>query len=468
MRLRQPSAVYNPLHEIQRNQDIEQADAENHKRNRDVEIGPARLILTDDNGIRYEVYVDTNGNLQADPIGDAIVVDLTRDAFGRARISNPQTLFDSKQLFDDAPLFFDDSETSGSGTSSSHSTDKAATTMGVAATTAGTRVRQTFQRFNYQPGKGQLVLVTGNLEATGGGTGIQTKMGYFDDQNGFFLMNDEGTPTFVKRSYITGSAVDTEVAQSSWNGDKLDGTGASGKTIDLSKSQIMWTAFEWLGVGSAFVGVVIDGAFILCHTFNHANEIASTYMSTPNLPIRYEISNDGTGVASTMEHICSTVISEGGIQENGSLRYKSTEGTHVNADTANAIYAIVGLRLKSTHTDAVVNLQNVTSIVQTSDDYEWMLIFNPTVAGTFTYSDETNSSCQTATGATANTVTGGTIIDGGFVKAGNQGASVSSSVSNALRLGSSIAGTVDEVVLCVRPLATNADVEGSITWRELA
>jgi hypothetical protein len=125
-----------------------------------------------------------------------------------------------------------------------------------------------------------------------------------------------------------------------------------------------------------------------------------------------------------MEHICSTVISEGGAQNIGVIRYKSTEGTHVDANTANTVYAVVGLRLKTTHADEVVNVESLSMINAQADDFEWLLLFNPTVAGTFTYSNETNSSCQTAIGATANTVTGGTPIDGGMGKAGSNAGSI--------------------------------------------
>jgi len=75
------------------------------------------------------------------------------DAFGRLRVSSPHTLIDSKQIFDNQPLYWDDSGVSGTGTTSTHSTLTAMTTMGVSLNTAGKRVRQTFQRFNYQPGK---------------------------------------------------------------------------------------------------------------------------------------------------------------------------------------------------------------------------------------------------------------------------------------------------------------------------
>lgn len=389
------------------------------------------------------------------------------DAFGRQRVAAPYTLFDSKQLHDNAPLYFDDQEVSGSGTTSTHSTDRASTTIAVAATTAGKRVRQTFQRFNYQPGKSQLVLCTGVLDLSGGGSGIFAAMGYFDDADGIFVESDNGTVGMTVRSSVTGSAVDNTVTQANWNGDKLDGTGASGHTLDASTAQIWWCDIEWLGVGSVRTGFVINGQFIVCHTFHHSNSINSVYMSTPNLPIRYEIENDGTGAASELEHICSSVMSEGGVQANGSLRYKSTEGTYVDANTANTLYAIVGLRLKTTHLDEQIELVSMSMMNTSSQDFEWSVLFNPTVAGTFTYSDETNSACQTAVGATANTVTGGTPIGGGMVKSGNQAGAAREALENALRLGSAIDGTRDQVVLCCRPLAGNADIEGSLNWREL-
>jgi len=146
----------------------------------------------------------------------------TGDAFGRLRVSSPTTLFDSKQLFDAQPLLWDDQETSGSGTGSTHSTNTVSTTMTVGATTAGVRVRQTFQSFNYQPGKSQLILLTGVMNKTGGGTGINRRIGMFNAKNGLFFEDAEGTLNVVRRTYVTGSAVDNKVAQSAWNLDKLD------------------------------------------------------------------------------------------------------------------------------------------------------------------------------------------------------------------------------------------------------
>lgn len=393
------------------------------------------------------------------------------DAFGRLRVSNPVTLFDSKQIFDNQPLFWDDQEVSGSGTTSVHSATQAKSTIGVAATTAGVRTRQTFMRFNYQPGKSQLVFMTFLLDASGGGSNITRRVGLFDDDNGIFLEDAAGTYRLALRRI----GVTSYENQTAWNIDKMDGTGPSGVTIDFTKVQILVIDFEWLGVGRVRWGFVIDGNIYYVHGYGPANTDTSVYIATPNLPLRYEITNIGSGAASTMDAICSTVISEGGSNDLGVLRYKSTEGTDVATSVENTIYAVLGLKLKAGYVGATINIINTALQIHTaSSELEWMLLLNPTVAGAFTYANETNSAIMTATGATANTVTGGVSISGGFIESGGVSAgsngSISAGIENALRLGAAIDGTVDELVLCVRPIAgsSTVDVEGSITWRELS
>lgn len=389
------------------------------------------------------------------------------DAFGRMRVSSPETIFDSKQLYDSGigDLFWDDQETSGSGTSSSWDANTAATTLAVSSTTAGVRVRQTKMRFNYQPGKSHMIILTGVLGPSVGN--IRKRWGYFDENNGvFFEVNTSSTLRVVRRTYTSGSPVDTAVAQSSWNLDTLDGTGPSGVTLDLSKGNIFFIDLEWLGMGRVRMGVVIDGLIIYCHQFLNGNALTSVYMSTPNLPIRWEIENNGSGVASNIKTVCSTVISEGGQTKSGMLRYRSTGGTHVDADAANSVYALVGVKLKSSCLSATVDFVNASVQVATADDVEWALVLNPTVTGSFTYADLTASVVQTARGATANTCTGGITLSGGFVSSGNAGASASANLETAIRLGSLIDGTADQVVLVVRPLSASADVEGALTWRE--
>ena len=394
------------------------------------------------------------------------------DAFYRLRVSNPQTLFDSKNIFNDGgiadteenlPLFYDNAQISGAGTTTTYEVNKAQQNLLVAANTAGRRVRQTKMRFNYQPGKSQMIMMTFNLN--GGHSGIKKKEGIFDDQNGIFLELNGTESYVVQRSYVTGTAVDEKVGQRYWNIDKLNGSGDSKIRLDFTKTQIMIIDYEWLGVGRVRIGFVIDGEIFYAHQFLNANNKQFVYMSTPNLPLRSEIENDGTGQADSISQICSSVMSEGGSEDLGVIRYTSTNGTHIDANTANIIYAVVGIRLKSGYIGASIKLLTVSMLTETSDSYEWMLLLNPTVAGTFTYGAESQSALETARGATANTITNGYKLAGGW--ASQQNRSISKELDTALLLGSKIDGTVDTIVLCVRPLSANADIQGSITWREI-
>lgn len=403
------------------------------------------------------------------------------DAFGRLRVTNPITLFDSKNIFDDGgiasnaenmPLYFDNQQTSGSGTSTTYYPNEASQELAVSNLTAGTRVRQTKMRFNYQPGKSHLILKSFNLD--GKVAGITKREGYFDTNNGIFLEASGTAMRIVRRTYATGSPVDNVVEQADWNIDPMDGTGASGITIDWTDTQILVIDLEWLGVGRVRVGFNIDGKIFYAHHLNNANSLAVPYMSMPNLPLRSEITNDGTGAAATLTQICATVISEGGSTELGSTRYVSTAGTHLDANVDNTVYGLIGLRLKSAYIGADIHLLIASIQLQTaSSAVEWIIIRNPTVAGTPTWNDVSNSAIQYALGATANTITGGTQVSGGYSETGAPSTGRSNSatlgIDEALRLGSLIDGTVETVWLCVRPIggSTNVDAEGSITWREV-
>lgn len=392
------------------------------------------------------------------------------DAFGRQRISQPETIFDSKQLYDNQPLFWDDQEVSGGSTTSSHSVNTASTTIGVADGVAGKRVRQTFMRFNYQPGKSQLILCTGVLDKSGGGTGITQSFGYFDDQNGIFVRNNEGTVQIVKRSYTSGSAVDTAVDQSDWNIDRLDGSfnnaddhkhNPSKLTLDVTKAQIFFVDIEWLGVGTVRCGFVIDGVIHYVHAFHHSNRISSVYMSTPNLPLRYEIENDGNGGAATLEHICGSVISEGGAQKNGILRHKDSGTLSVSSG---AEVVMMAARLKSTHLGLSINIENISFLVKgNAKDGHWELRLGGTPSAALTFNGLTNTGVDVAIGNGSITHSGGTELDGGFVSSVQ---AAQFNTPNAARPGSAIDGTAQVLYLVFVPDG-NTDVEASVTWREL-
>lgn len=402
------------------------------------------------------------------------------DAFGRLRVSNPTTLFDTKMIHgNNEPLFWDEQLISGTMATTTPTHNKPYIDFTSTDVTAGRRVRQTRRRFNYQPGKSQLILMTGVLElASGVTTGCKRKLGIFDDDNGAFFMSDAGTVKIVTRTKDSGSAVDTEVSQTSWNIDTMDGdddvANPSGLNIDWSKAQIFVIDYQWLSVGRVRFGLEHDGRIWYVHEVDQANSATIPWASTPNLPLRYEIETTTSSGVCSMRCICCSVQSEGGTEDIGKVLRASTAGTHVDCNTEDTVYALIGIRLGATHPHTAVKLLAAEVQAHTaSEKLEWMLLFNPTVDGAFTYSAITNSSIEYATGATANTVSAlGTQIGGGYIESGGGGGAGGSSgkaIDNAITLGSLIDGTADEIVLAVRPIGgtSNADVEGALLWREL-
>lgn len=238
------------------------------------------------------------------------------DAFGRLRTSEPFTLGDYKHLYSIDPDFVDVKV--GTGATIVFDVNQAAAILQSGISTNGYIIHQTKRYHHYMPGKSQLIFSTFNFGAAQ--QNVYKRTGYFDDRNGiFFEQAPDGTLSFVIRSYVTGIASDRRVTQSEWNIDRLTGQDPSGFTLDITKTQLFFTDFEWLGVGRVRCGFAINGKNVVCHEFYNANHIPTVYMSNPNLPIRCEIRNTGTqvGAGGSFIQICSTVMSEGGYTEAG-------------------------------------------------------------------------------------------------------------------------------------------------------
>jgi len=430
----------------------------------DAELVKAVLTAKKDDGEYINIGATNNENLRVSvqEYGDTPAI----DAFDRLRISEPFTIFDSKQLHDKQPLFWDE-ETGGSATST-HSSIDANVAMTVTASASDYVIRQTKQRFNYQPGKSQLIFFTFQSPQV---SGVDSRMGLFSGtgtnnltpNNGIFF---ECNGTLSWNVAKNGSIAET-ATQSNWNVDPLDGTGASGITLDMTATQIGVIDFEWLGVGRVRVGFVIDGLIYYCHYFNHSNDntFTSVYMSSPNLPLRYSIETDGTN-GSTLDHICSSVISEGGIEKTGILRSVDTGNTYLTSLNTGNSYALIGIRLKAAYNDVTIIPEGLSIFLGTNDAFKWQLQLNPTIAGTFTYNDLANSAVQYATGGSTNTIT----TDGIVISSGGGSTSTRQSDSDlqtALRIGQTIGGVMDELVLVIRPFSTNLSAWAGLNFREL-
>lgn len=297
---------------------------------------------------------------------------------------------------------------------------------------------------------------------------VRQRIGFFNDNNGIYLEHDGTTAYLVKRSYSTGSLVETRVPQSEWSEDKFDGTGLSKTTLDFSKSQIFWINIEWLGVGSVATGFVIDGKIYPAHSFHHANSITSTYMGTATLPLRYEIENTGAAAsATTLRHICNTVISEGGHTPRVATRSASTALTGVNLSNTQFL-PVIAVRLKSTRNGAVVVPAAVDLFGLQATPYIYKVINDVTVTGGTWQTTSTESHVEYNVTATAFSGTGREYMQGVFT--GGTGSSpvrvMFKDFDSSYQLRTKIDGTNEIFLIAVQATTNNDDCIGSIIWEE--
>lgn len=395
--------------------------------------------------------------------------DVAKDAFGRLRTSDPFTLFDSSHRYTDNGQWV---ESTTAGGSSSMNSDEGLIDMTVTTASGAQVLRETKRVFNYQPGKSLLSILSFNFNEAK--ANLKQRIGYYGESNGFYLeLDGTSEPVFVKRSAVTGSVVNTEISQSNWNVDPLDGNGPSGITLDLSKVQIIWFDFEWLGSGTVRCGFIINGSYIHCHSFQHANVIEGTYITTATLPIRAEIINTDTTVSSsTMKQICATVLSEGGYQLHGqSSEAKLPIASPRDLTVASTTYPIISIRLKSNRLDGVVILDSLNVLGTTNNaNYCWEIVQGGSTTGGSWVSPDTSSLVEYNITATGYSLGDGETITAGYAVGSNQGSTVS--VLDRANLfefqleRNSFTSTPYELVLVASTDNSGADVLASLGWQE--
>ena len=375
------------------------------------------------------------------------------DAFGRLRVSEPYTLFDSKARYYDHNEFSNVNTTGGTVVYDANSSTYQ---LNVTAANGSSVIRETKRVFPYQPGKSLLILATFCMNTPR--TNLRQRVGYFTTNNGIYFENDGTYNYLVIRSYSSGALVEDRVRQDAWDNPFAG--------LNVDRTQIFWTDVEWLGVGSVRCGFVVDGAYVLCHTFHHANIAGNTttYMTTATLPVRYEITNTaGTTGASMMRQICSTVISEGGYN---AFTYSETAGRGTSVlrlTTAGTYYPIVSIRLDSTRLDAIVLPRQVDVLSPTVNYYRWKLMLNPTLTDANWAGTSASGTVEYDTAATA--ISGGTELQAGYVS--SRELSELGADAFAFQLGRTLAGVSDIVTLAMAATSNNADVLAQIGWQEI-
>ena len=390
------------------------------------------------------------------------------DAFGRQRIAQPLTLFDSSHRYADNGLFAEDITGTANAT---FNADEGLVDLNIGSSSGDEILRETYKVFSYQPGKSLLIMSSFLFNEAK--TNLRQRVGLFGSENGVYIEQDDSDVSIVMRSNVTGSVVNTKIAQASWNVDPLDGTGPSEVTIDFSKVQLMWMDFEWLGVGSVRVGFAVNGQFIPCHVFHHANIITSTYMTTASLPLRHELTNTGaTSGPSQAKQICSTVISEGGYELRGRQHGIGTSITGAyDLTDAGTYYPVVSIRLKSARQDAIAILTALSLLgVGNGVNFSWRIVAGGAVTTASWTSGGADSSVEYTLTGTAHDG-GGRILAQGYLNSSNQGSPTINILKEALFKfqleRDSFAGTSEPLSFLIAAATDSESIFASMDWEEI-
>jgi hypothetical protein len=345
------------------------------------------------------------------------------DAFGRLRVSEPYNIFQSTLVFNSGYTQYETYTLSGSAT---YNTNQSDVTFSVNANN-GARVLREQHGYNpYQPGKSQLVFLTGVF-----GTGVaNTKkyMGYYNDNDGLMFMYSGTTFGVNLRTSTSGSPVEDFVPQTEWNIDTLitgSSLNPSGYHLDTSKTNIYIINFQWLGVGRVVYALDLDGIIVPVHQILNANKKTSVYMSSGSLPVRYEVTSQG-GSDNTFKQICSSVISEGGQQEFG---YINNVSNGLTTRTFAAKQSVISVRLANLFdgkTNRVISepvgVELFTNTATVNAYWELILtrgyLNENNLGGTPTWVSLSGTPIEFSVDGT--TVTGGTVIDSGYISTTNQ------------------------------------------------
>ena len=460
--------------------------------------------------------IDVTGSVDATINGEVSVAGMNPDAFGRQRVSELFTLGDYKHLYAIDPNFLDSVSNGGTVT---FDANQACAILATSSNTNSVAIHQTKFYHHYQPGKSQLIYSSVNFRAPH--RNVTKRTGYFDYRDGIYFEQvgsntaDGSTvsPTtqtlnWVIRTYVGGSPNESDyvttingtpytykrrVPQTEWNRDRCDGTGGannpSGFKLDVTKTQLAWIDFQWLGVGRVRCGFVHNGELITAHEYYHSNVLPTVYMSNPNLPVRCEIRNTGTTPGGEMNQICSSVMSEGGYIESG-IDWSVYSTERATPTPGRTKLPVIAIRLKNSFQGYPnrLSVRPLTlSLFARTEPIVFEVVKLRSVAdlstalngGVLTWtSADSDSGVEYCTNATAYVEANADRFASGYVPAGSSQNSLSpvstgtltSAKKNIISQNIDSTGSEIFVVVASTVFAGNnltADVACSIQWREI-
>lgn len=190
---------------------------------------------------------------------------------------------------------------------------------------------------------------------------------------------------------VISKTIDTKFAQSAWNIDKSDGTGASGFNLDLTRMQMFYMDYSWYGAGEIRFGFRNSrGEIMYCHRIPNNNLNYLAWMRSGNMAARYETNTItlNTYLTATLTSSATTGATISGADFSG----WPSNGTVVVTQAA-ATAAVIEYISYSARTDTALTISNraqtgggaATTFTYSATAPIMISLFSPQVASTINH-----------------------------------------------------------------------------------
>lgn len=226
------------------------------------------------------------------------------------------------------------------------------------------------------------------------------------NKTGSFSLGQSGAATPAVGSFaetVAGvAATDTWVPQSQWNGDKLDGTGPSGVTLDPTKGNVFQIDIQYLGFGGVTMKVETSNAgnnpdFVTAHSFAFPNSRTTPSVSQPSFPFTMAAYSAGstTNVSVSSASFAGFVAGEKRLT-GPRMTYQRSSNNFVGS-VASTYYPLLTVRNNLTYAtranQAVVNVLSMSASHDDATPVTFYLLRNATLTGTPNFANFATTSC---------------------------------------------------------------------------
>lgn len=418
----------------------------------DAFISPTMVTQLNRSVIVGKTSGGTYNNVAIEPVSNALQIAIPRSAFGELETVSPTPVIQTDFIYNvNADMV--DTTLVGSGTVTQADSMAVLQTAAFASSSAQVSTKRFVK---YRPGQG--VHIRGTALFTTGVANSQQLFGCGDSVDGFFFGFDGASYGILHRNV----GVDTWIPQTSWNGDKMDGSGPSGQTIDPTKGNVYQVSFQWLGFGQVTFAIEdsVSGQFVTVHTLNYANTAIIPSLGNPSFPIIWEAENSTNTSNITVKGASCCAEVEGKIEYLGPTNAVGNTKTGVTTALTN----VLTLRNKTTY-QAVTNRTPIkvlkyTVSVDGTKPAEFQMVKNTTLGGSPSYADVSTNTSVIEYDTAGTTLTGGTVIDfGSLAAAGSLSESGTSTTDIELLPG-------ETLTLAVNATTGTTDATVTIRWVE--